>query len=125
MNSLPLDVAVALRFLFHRKAAFLVIVLTIGFALAANTTAFSVVHGFLFASLAIPHSDRVVVVSTTKILPGRGVVDFSDAFPNYRLLRETIRSFSKQGCGLILTTGGTGIGPRDVTPEAVRGIMRV
>src|SRR5690348_9524714 len=81
MSSLRLDIAVALRFLFHRKAAFLVIVLTIGSALAANTTAFSVVHGFLFANLAIPHSDRVVVVSTTKILPGRGVVDFSDAFP--------------------------------------------
>ena len=40
-------------------------------------------------------------------------------------IQETIRSFSKQGCGLILTTGGTGIGPRDVTPEAIRQIMRV
>src|SRR5437016_12966149 len=40
-------------------------------------------------------------------------------------IQETIRSFSKQGCGLILATGGTGIGPRDVTPEAIRGIMRV
>src|ERR1700736_6081013 len=40
-------------------------------------------------------------------------------------IQETVRSFSKQGCGLILTTGGTGIGPRDVTPEAIRGIMRV
>jgi molybdopterin adenylyltransferase len=40
-------------------------------------------------------------------------------------IQETIRSFSRQGCGLILTTGGTGIGPRDVTPEAIRAIMRV
>jgi molybdopterin adenylyltransferase len=40
-------------------------------------------------------------------------------------IQEAIRSFSKQGCGLILTTGGTGIGPRDVTPEAIRAIMRV
>lgn len=40
-------------------------------------------------------------------------------------IQETIHSFSKQGCGLILTTGGTGIGPRDVTPEAIRAIMRV
>ena len=40
-------------------------------------------------------------------------------------IQDTIRSFSQQGCGLILTTGGTGIGPRDVTPEAVRAIMRV
>ena len=40
-------------------------------------------------------------------------------------IQETIRSFAQQGCGLILTTGGTGIGPRDVTPEAIRAIMRV
>ena len=40
-------------------------------------------------------------------------------------IQETIRSFSRQGCGLILTTGGTGIGPRDVTPEAIRAMMRV
>ena len=40
-------------------------------------------------------------------------------------IQETIRSFAGQGCGLILTTGGTGIGPRDVTPEAIRAMMRV
>jgi molybdopterin adenylyltransferase len=40
-------------------------------------------------------------------------------------IQEAIRSFGNQGCGLILTTGGTGIGPRDVTPEAIRAIMRV
>jgi len=40
-------------------------------------------------------------------------------------IQETVRSFSQQGCGLILTTGGTGVGPRDVTPEAIRAIMRV
>ncbi len=40
-------------------------------------------------------------------------------------IQDTIRSFSRQGCGLILATGGTGIGPRDITPEAIRAIMRV
>jgi len=40
-------------------------------------------------------------------------------------IQETIRSFAAQGCGLILTTGGTGLAERDVTPEAIRGIMRV
>jgi molybdopterin adenylyltransferase len=40
-------------------------------------------------------------------------------------IQKTIRSFSQQGCGLILTTGGTGVAERDVTPEAIRAIMRV
>lgn len=40
-------------------------------------------------------------------------------------LQATIRSFAEQGCGLILTTGGTGIAERDITPDAIRGLMRV
>src|ERR1043165_5243358 len=40
-------------------------------------------------------------------------------------IQDTIRSFSNQGCGLILTTGGTGVAERDVPPEAIRAIMRV
>src|SRR5476651_1683021 len=39
-------------------------------------------------------------------------------------IQEAIRSFAGQGCALILTTGGTGISQRDVTPEAVRALMR-
>ena len=39
-------------------------------------------------------------------------------------IQQAIRSLAAQGCGLILTTGGTGVAERDVTPEAIRGIMR-
>lgn len=42
-----------------------------------------------------------------------------------KAIQMAVRSLGDQGCGLILTTGGTGIAERDVTPEAIRGIMRV
>lgn len=40
-------------------------------------------------------------------------------------IQEAIKAFASQGCQLILTTGGTGISSKDVTPEAIRAIMRV
>jgi molybdopterin adenylyltransferase len=42
-----------------------------------------------------------------------------------KAIQRAIHSFCAQGCGLILTTGGTGMAERDVTPEAIREIMRV
>ena len=72
-----------------------------------------------YADLGGPALRKVADESGWKILCEAVIPDDSAR------IQETVRSFAAQGCGLILTTGGTGITARDVTPEAIRVIMRV
>ena len=55
-----------------------------------------------------------------------GVAVFEVAvIPDERdLIATTLREFVDQRhCDLVVTTGGTGVGPRDVTPEATRDVL--
>ena len=83
-----------LRFLARRKALSAIAILTMALALGANTAALSVLKAFLLSSLAIPEPDRVVLIGAERAMPGRGLVLFNDAYPNYELLRRTQKAFA-------------------------------
>jgi predicted permease len=89
MNSLLLDVRAALRSFARRRSVFAVMVVAMALAIGANTTVFSVLRAFFAGSMGFPGDERVVSVFTLKDLPGRGEVRFSDAYPNFRLMRES------------------------------------
>jgi putative ABC transport system permease protein len=87
----------SIRFLARRKAVAAVAILTMACALGVNTSALAVLRAFLFSSLGVPEPDRFVNIAPVRELPGRGEVVFSDAWPNYVLLRDTQRSFAAIG----------------------------
>lgn len=61
------------------------------------------------------------------ILVARGwrVVDLKVLADDFSLIRETLEEWLDAGrCDAVFTSGGTGLGPRDVTPEATRAVIQ-
>ncbi len=68
-------------------------------------------------------SGRVLRELITQELAGAQVTH-SDIVPDEReLIARKLMEWCEAGVHLILTTGGTGFAPRDVTPEAARSVI--
>lgn len=60
-----------------------------------------------------------------KFLRGQGFdVERAVVPDDFDEIRRALRGFVRAGMDLVVTTGGTGLGPRDVTPEATRRVIR-
>jgi molybdenum cofactor synthesis domain-containing protein len=63
------------------------------------------------------------VRALAETLPGAEVVTYDLVADNMACIQaELIRFADDVKCQLVLTTGGTGLGPRDVTPEATMAV---
>ena len=63
-----------------------------------------------------PELERLITAQGGEVGDRKIVPDEKEA------IAESVRSWCDDGYALILTTGGTGLSPRDVTPEALIGI---
>lgn len=74
----------------------------------------------IYADRSGPEIERLLraKLSPTAVFLPAVVPDEFDA------IAAQLRNFADlDGCALVVTTGGTGIGPRDITPEATRAVL--
>jgi len=93
MTALLQDIRFALRLLVRNPGFALVAILTLGLAIGANTTVFSVVDSVLLEPLPFPEPDRLVSIYTR--LPGHD--HFGLAIPEFTELRQHTHSFETIG----------------------------
>jgi molybdopterin adenylyltransferase len=60
-----------------------------------------------------------------ELLSGAGItIDRHDVIPDERdQISRCLTAWADEGISLIVTTGGTGLGSRDVTPDATRAVL--
>lgn len=75
----------------------------------------------VYADLSGPEIERVLRASF-----GDGPAILARLIPDERaVIADTLRTLSDdEHCNLVVTTGGTGPAPRDVTPEATRDVIQ-
>ncbi|MBK8547456.1 MAG: bifunctional molybdenum cofactor biosynthesis protein MoaC/MoaB [Saprospiraceae bacterium] len=53
------------------------------------------------------------------------VLSYSIIPDDKEIIQKEVRSFEQKGCNLVIITGGTGLSPRDVTPDAIKPLLDI
>src|SRR6266576_5117107 len=91
MRNFAKDIRFALRTLANNPGFAVIGIVTLALGMAANTTVFSVVNGFLLRPLPVPHPEQITVLAL-KQSSVAGTYRFS--YPTYGDLRDQTGSFS-------------------------------
>ena len=56
---------------------------------------------------------------------GCDVVSMEVVPDDFALIEDRLNHYVDEGCDLVFTTGGTGLTPDDITPEATRAVLEL
>src|SRR5215471_16518003 len=92
MRSFWQDIRYTMRTLRDAPGFTLAAILTLGLAMALNTTMFSIINGLVLRPLAVPHPEQIAVLFATQ--DGRdGYQEFS--YPDYQDIRGALKDLSE------------------------------
>jgi len=115
------DCRYAARVLFRARAQAVLAICTIGIAIGANTTIFTVVNATLLAPLPFPDADRIMQVAH---IFSDGEIDSSISVPKYLFLRSNASAFASMAAYQDLGGSGVNLTGAGEPPERV-GATRV
>ena len=94
MGALRQDLVFAFRGIRKTPGFSAVAVVALALGIGANATVFTIANAFLFQSLPIADSDRVLYISSISSSSGRGR---GSSYPDYRDFQSQTKSFSALG----------------------------
>ncbi|HEX6049600.1 MAG TPA: ABC transporter permease [Gemmatimonadaceae bacterium] len=122
MKSVLYDVRVGVRVLRRNPTTTASVVATLALAIGAGVSTFALAQAALIAPPPFPESERLAMVFTTRVAPGRSPQRFRWSYQRFRLLERSLTTAAHVGSyGLAsVNLSGRGPGGEPVAAEPVR-----
>ena len=97
MKFLPQDVRIAARVLLRNPALTVSVVGTLALAIGAGVSTFALAQAALITPPPFPESDRLAILYTTRLEPGRGPEQLRWSYPRFLLLQRALSTAAHVG----------------------------